>query len=51
MKKKSNGSAKADALEDLRRAFESAEAASPGFSEAFLKQTLTRLCPSISDAR
>lgn len=53
MKKKSgpNGNAKTDALEDLRRAFESAEVTSPGFSEVFLRETLSRLVPSISDSR
>jgi len=53
MKKKpgTNGTQKAEALEDLRRAFESAEATSPGFSELFLKETLARLLPSVSDAR
>lgn len=38
-------------LDDLRRAFETAEAASPGFSEIFLRETLSRLLPSVSDAR
>lgn len=53
MKRKSgaNGTAKTEALEELRRAFESAEASSPGFSEVFLRETLSRLLPSVSDAR
>jgi hypothetical protein len=46
-----NGTQKADALEDLRRAFESAEHSSPGFSELFLRETLSRLLPSVSDSR
>jgi hypothetical protein len=53
MKKKSGtiGTAKAEALEDLRRAFESAELSSPGFSEVFLRETLSKLLPSVSDSR
>lgn len=53
MKKKSssNGTGKFEALEDLRRAFETAESSSPGFSEAFLRETLSRLLPTVSDAR
>lgn len=46
-----NGTQKAEVLDDLRRAFETAEAASPGFSEIFLRETLARLLPSVSDAR
>jgi len=53
MRKKaaSNGTQKEEALEKLKRAFESAEMSSPGFSEVFLRETLSKLVPTLSDAR
>lgn len=53
MKKKqgAQGSHKADVLDELKGVFESAELTSPGFSEQFLRETLSRLLPSVSDSR
>lgn len=40
-----------DAIEELKNAFELAERASPGISEAFIREMVQKLVPSVTDQR
>lgn len=40
-----------DAIEELKNAFDLAERASPGISEAFIREMVQKLIPSVTDQR
>lgn len=40
-----------DAIEELKNAFELAERASPGISEAFIREMVQKLVPSVTEQR